>query len=143
MSSLPTDKHGLYTCGTGLVCHHLSSQGKTGLYSYETGRQMAIENAVANFSDLHSSIVLTFSTAAYPVWDGTVESVEGDDGTTQNDKIVSASTGQVRHGMGWHFSLPTLVLDNSTGRDEAFFIIVQCGSKLFPNVISRWHLQCL
>ena len=30
-------------------------------------RQMAIENSVSNYSDLSSSIVLTFSIAAYPV----------------------------------------------------------------------------
>ena len=32
------------------------------------GRQMSIENTVSNTFDLRSSIVLTFSIAALPVW---------------------------------------------------------------------------
>ena len=34
------------------------------------GRQMAIENSVSDYFYLRSSIVLTFSIAAYPVWPG-------------------------------------------------------------------------
>ena len=47
-------------------------QSKTLLKIYErgsksVGRQMAIKNSVSNDFDLRSSIVLTFSIAAYPV----------------------------------------------------------------------------